>query len=77
MTAIHKKLAINDLPAIDYYDDNGHWKACVYEMYPGWWSMRAARVEMLSCFHSKEEAQAKVCFWLDITVESIIEYIGV
>ena len=68
MIAIRKKLAINNLPAIDYYDGAGKWLACIYEMYEGWWSVRLCRVELLSCYHSEEEAFAALAFWLDIPI---------
>jgi len=66
MKVIRKKLAINDLPCIDYYNKDGHWKASIYEMNAGWWSVRLNRVALLGCYHSEEEAYDALSFWLDI-----------
>lgn len=64
MKIIRKKLAINNLPAIDYYDDSGLWIASIYERYPGDWSARLPRVELLSCYKTEEDAVDALCFWL-------------
>lgn len=68
MIASRGKLVINELPCVDYYNDNGHWVARIYERYEGWWSVRLCRVELLSCYHSEAEAFGALTFWLDIPI---------
>ena len=68
MTARRGKLVSNGLPCIDYYNDNGHWIARIWESYEGWWSVRLCRVELLSCYHSEEEAFNALALWLDNTL---------
>ncbi len=64
MKTIRKKLAINDLPAIDYYNDNGQWVACVYGLHPDAWSVRLSRVELTACYKTEEQANEALYFWL-------------
>lgn len=59
-------MAINNPPRVDFYNEKAHWLACIYEMYAGWWSVRYNRVELLSCYHTEEEAYAALCGGLDI-----------
>lgn len=70
MTIKRGKLAINDLPCIDYYNDKG-WLACIYEMHTGLWSIRLNRVELLSCYHTEQEAIEALSFWIDIPTNYI------
>lgn len=70
MTVIRKKLAINDLPSIDYYD-GARWVACIWERYPGSWSVRTVRVELLSCYTTEFNAVKALSFWIDISPDHI------
>jgi len=65
MTAIHKKL-VNDLPCIDYYNNEGRWLASISEMEPGWWTVRINSATYFGRFDSYDYAFRQVCFWLDI-----------
>lgn len=70
MTAIHKKLAINNLPSIDFYDDKMHWKASISEMEPGWWSVKINSATYFGRFDSYDDALRDVYFWTDTVAET-------
>jgi len=73
MNAIRKKLAINQLSAIDYYDETGKWIAGIWEPYPNTWSSRTSKIELLACYKTEYEAIKALSFWIDVSPEIIPE----